>query len=273
VELRHIVYLILTLIIAITAFTPIIIPLTPTDYVQDAYETIMAIQPGDLVVEMSGQMSLPGYEMSRGSYVAQIKVMLERGANILIWTGSEQTTSFVRELWSEAVGQPFQTHPDYGTRFVYLGFLPGGDEIVIPSLYQDIRLVRTEDDFGNSLNDFTKLPMMADITSLWDADLMYGGSLNMVRSIDTQIPFVLAHSNGGNLPIYVGWYKAGLAQGVVSGSTASAQFEALTGYPGIAQERLIQNVAVTAFVMLGSIATSIGFIVGRGKFGTIMEER
>jgi hypothetical protein len=280
VETRHIFYLILTIIIVVTVFVPVTIPLRTTDYVQDAYDAIEMLEPGDLVCDSASAITMYGFEESRGSYVAMVRHCLDKGANIIVWAKTDTFYGYKLILWKEALyGIPMEEHPDYGTRFVNLGYIAGQAEVIIPSLLQDIRGIRTTDAYGNSLNDFAKLPLMQDVDSLMQCRLIFGGYLDPYlvitgpMTMDDPIMFVYGHTGSGSLPNLVVYYKANLIAGCVSGARASAEYEFLTGYPGIASERMIQTVSTTAVVMAGSILTTVIYVVRGRKVERLLDER
>jgi len=212
----RIIFAILAILIAIPYFYPLGLPLT-LSRTTVAYAAVMEdLQPGDIIV-ISSDCTVGGLASVGGSIEVTLKYFVERGdVKIIIWG-----THWDAHVVFQTVMAPILEDLEYGTQYVFFGYIPGA-EVAVAKLADDILGILTTDFYGTPITD---LSVMDGINDANDIDVLF--------SYDTW----------GSLDYYIGhWhsrYNSKIAAGILgqSMSVAEAQFAAkqLVGISGDAR--------------------------------------
>ena len=177
------------------------------------------------------------------------KDLIDRGAYILLWSSTANNKATLdKYLIPLMYGPNPETHPDYGTKFVNLGFVPGGNGL-LEQWRDSIVAITPLDAYGNSLAD---LPMMSNFDALKiDADLMLGldaRGLDSIYVVRYNTP-ILEIGGTDSASYLASSYTAGYFKGMLMGQRGGAEYELLSGIPG-KSFAYMQNALTIAGVMI-----------------------
>ncbi|GAG96163.1 unnamed protein product [marine sediment metagenome] len=162
------IYALLFLALAVPMIKPIGLPIDVTDLTRKYYNAVEGLTSEDTV--FIGYDAVPQTEMEIGlSSRAVLRHLFKRDVNMIIG-GS---TSVGPILWEETlkdIGAEEKFLENYGEKYVYLGFIPGG-ETAIAALAANIRAATGGIDFyGNKLDD---LSLMKDFNGAEDFEYVF----------------------------------------------------------------------------------------------------
>ena len=255
---RRIIYLLVFLALAIPMLKPIGLPFSINEASQQFYDKVEALQPGDVVFMLwnyspsgSAQLDPQGRAVMKLLYSKPgVKIV-----NVSFWpSGPLFNEKFQKEIEG--------THDKvYGEDYVNLGYIAGA-ETAISAFAKNIHEAFAQDRQGN---DVSSIPMMKNIKTAADADLMiqFGtgtpGVPEVVRQIVTVYgtEFVAGMNSvsvAGNIP----YYNAGQVKGYLNGLRGAAEYEMMMNDPGSATASMdslsFSHLTVIVFILLGNVA-------------------
>lgn len=230
-------------------------PISVSPWVTDAYNTINATPNGSNVW---WQMGWDGGGDQQAEFIDLWKYLLfTKQDKIMFNAEAAEQIPLSLQLW---VTQILGTSPDqwsgYGTQLVNLGLIesPGYDYIFV----NDIRSLVKVDAYGNSLDDFAKLPMMQNIHSLHDFALFLGDrDAPALHDMVPTMKIVAWSATGHWFSTVDPLWRAGLVAGGLNGLRGAAEWEKISNQPGGASKLIVGQLALGAWVFIICIAGAI----------------
>ena len=203
----------------------------PSEETLGIFNFIESLTPGDVVIlnfDFNPSNAPENYPQAK-AFLFHCKQLGLRVIGIAFWrTGAP----IGEEIFTQVYGEDFQDLPEYGTEFVYLGYIPG-HEVGMQTFGDKTWLAKPVDHFGNSFSD---LPIMDEVRSAEDFDLwmeLMSGTPGVVQVIQ----FVQGrHGGPAAVPVgagctevcYLGikpYYDSGQLVGVLWGKQGTFEYE------------------------------------------------
>ncbi len=230
-NLDRIIYTAVILAFVIPYLNPIGLPITISDRVRDAYLLIEDLPAGSIILM---DCNWAGWgELTAGTYAIFDHIMSRPLKLIILSCDNPDTVPPIAQLLTEQ--DKLKHNKVYGTDFVYLGFTPGW-ETMIAELAQNPRAVYRKDYWGTPTDE---LPLMLEFNSYKDIDLIISlGGKHVVRYYIYQWAStfgtpLISHAQTKDIPEYVMYYPH-LITGIIPGNRGAAEYELITGKPGLA---------------------------------------
>jgi hypothetical protein len=191
------------------------------------------------------------------------KDLKSRGANILLWSSSANNDATLNKYLLPVIYGPSpQTNPDYGTNFVNLGYVAGGNGL-LEQWKDSITEITNVDAYGNKISD---LPMMSNFDELKvDADLMLGLDARGVDAI-----FVVRYNTpmleigGTDSASYLAMsYTAGYFKGMLMGQRGGAEYELLSGIKGKSFAYMQNALTIGAVMIILMVVMNVRWYLGK----------
>ena len=166
---RRWVFLAMLLCVAIPILVQPRLPVSADNLAQECFDKIEDLDPGDKVL-----LSWDFDPASEGELAPMATAFTYHCASkgvkmyyMALWPVGPQ---MIEDSIDRVIRPDF---PDmvYGTDYLNLGFKSGG-EGVIKVIVTNLKEMYTTDSYGTDINDLEKLPMMADVNSVRDMDLV-----------------------------------------------------------------------------------------------------
>jgi hypothetical protein len=191
------------------------------------------------------------------------KDIMAREANIILWSSSPDNAATLNKyLLPVLYGSEPQNHPDYGVKFVNLGYVAGGNQL-LEQWKDSITDITPIDAYGNQLTD---LPMMSNFNELKvDADLMIGldaRGLETIYVVRYNTPVL--EMGGTDSASYLALsYTAGYFKGMLMGQRGGAEYEILSGIPGNARSYLQNTFTISTIMVIIMIVTNVRYVLNK----------
>jgi hypothetical protein len=272
------IYIMVFGIIAISSIAPISFPIPVVQWSKDFYNTINegvtvdfadpprtfeGVKDGTRVFFLfSGETSKLWGDMSEGVLVVY-RDLIDRGANILVWCSSPDNDATAdKYLFPIFYGPDPQNHPDYGKKFVNLGYVAGGNQL-LEQWKDSVTAITPVDKYGNSLAD---MPMMSNFDELKvDADLMIGldaRGLETIYVVRFNTPVL--EMGGTDSASYLALsYTAGYFKGMLMGQRGGAEYELLSGIKGNSFSYLQNTLTIAVIMCLILVVANVRYVLGR----------
>jgi len=225
---------VLAIIIFVLAFAPLIrpmgLPLKISRTTKLYYDTVEEYAPGSLVLFVWNQGTAQWGEMGPPGIAMLQQLFNLPGTRIIVFTtGVESPALFETNLWPNI-------DPNgkiYGTDWVNLGYLPGG-ETAVAALATDPHSALEVDYYNNPIDT---LPLMSDFNSGADIDLIVANQVSTgelyMRQFQTKwgTPMVQANPSAVYTSAMV-YMESGQLKGLLNSLRGGAELEALINKPG-----------------------------------------
>ena len=273
---RRLIYIMVFGIIYISSLAPVPLPVPIVKWSRDFYATISegatvdfadpprefgGVEDGTRILILnSGETAKLWGDMSE-AVITVWKDLTARGANILLWSSSPANEETINKyLIPLMYGAEPQNHPDYGTKFVNLGYVAGGNAL-LEQWRDDLMAITTVDAYGNNLAD---MPMMSNFNELKvDADLMIGfdaRGLETIYVVRYNTPVL--EMGGTDSASYLAMsYTAGYFQGMLMGQRGGAEYELLSGIPGKAMSYLQNSFTISTVMVIIMIVANVQYVL------------
>lgn len=261
---RRWVYLVIGVVVVVTAIVPFRVPMYITPEVRSVYDFIESLEPGDVLMigvdyapEVMAELHPMNYAITRQCFKKDVRLLLcclhQNGPGMV-----EQVIAQVSEEFNKVNGE------DY----VYLGYKPYPG-ITILAMGQNFRIPFPEDYYGTPLDS---LPMMRNMTNFDDVKAI----INISGGSGTE--YWINYANGRyNAKLGIGvtgvmtsdyypFLQSGQIFGLIGGMKGAAEYEDLAekaGYISREKDQLsafksmpIQtttHIVVILFIVLGNI--------------------
>lgn len=247
----------LILIIGITtALTQYGIPIPTGAWVQDFYDAMETIQPGDNVLVANGCVMATVADLG-DLCITNLKHLKELGAEVFIYSAYVDSATLMQGWLETIYGDDYQNSAEYGTQFVNAGFVVGSWAVVYESYGTNIRGYTPVDEFSVSLDTY---PMMDDFNEVSkDAVLVIGYDARGLPegfTVPYGVPNVIMGTTDGAAYLAAG-YASGLTEGCVFGMRGGAEYQSVTGIAGEASLYSTSMVGVFIVVIVGLIVTNV----------------
>lgn len=244
----------------------IAIPLSTTQYTQDFYDVIKEAPDGGWTI--GGAPGSMAVLMLRGPFEAMYKQMLyEKNLKMILISaysagGSElaevDALTFFRQMFGHELGED----PLYGKQIIYLGYVNIPNEMVWPSLANDIYSIKIVDYQNIPLSSFPMMQGPDAIKNAREVDFINSFSGELAYSLFPDIPIITINLQPG---ISMLEWKAGLLTGMVGGTRGGAEYEQLTGYLGSCTENMLVSSAIAVAIIGGLSITTISYFTEKKR--------
>jgi len=267
---RRIIYLVVALGVIIPLLWPMGLPMRTSPEVQVVYDDIDALEPGSRVwlamdYDPASQPELQ--PMSK----AIMRHCFEKDLRVLVMTLWPGGPNLIVEAL-DSVSAEFAAEGKNlieGTDYVNLGYKPGGVAVILGS-GQDLKDTFPTDMFGAAT---ATMPVLEDLNSIKDLDYM----VEIAAGSTADWWIVYGQKNYG-FPLAIGCTAVSASQyypylnskqitGLLGGLRGAAEYELLTGRPGIATAGMDAQSVVHLIVVLAIIFANIAYIVTLRKGG------
>ncbi len=237
---------------------PLGLPIVIPDVTRDTFELVESLNEGDVVLFENSFDT--GYYGSIGPGVtAMFTHLIEKNVKLVVVSLHIEGPITFFLAW-DGVPKALRDGYVYGEDWVYLGFMTGGEAAQL-GIAEDLQGVYSSDYYGSALND---LAILDNINSHEDYDLIigawrggeYGGHTYRTWGETYQKPLI---QMGQMADWPQNLLDAGILAGYVRGTRGAAEYELLTGYPGL-------GIAAMDAVSLAFIWLIIVVIVGNIGF-------
>ena len=274
------IYIMVFGIIYVSSLAPIQLPLPIVGWSRDFYKTVNegvtvdfadpprvfeGVQEGTQVFVLnSGEVGKLWGDMSE-AVTAVWKDLMARDAHILLWSsGPDNEATVAKYLLPLMYGARPQDHPDYGVKFVNLGYVAGGNQL-LEQWKDSIKDITKVDAYGNQLED---LPMLDTFDELKvDAELMIGldaRGLETIYVVRYNTPVICM--GGTDSASYLALsYTAGYFKGMIMGQRGGAEYEVLSGIKGKSFAYLQNTFTISAVMILIMVIANVQYVLNKQK--------
>jgi hypothetical protein len=270
-------YAIVVVFVVVPLLNPIGLPLKVSGYTNEAYNTIKALKPNDVVL-VNFDVASSGYDEVKGVISAMIPHLFTiPGIKIMFMTDQDQGYIYIQKVlaergtlmsgktefpWYQLEGK------QYLVDYVNLGYFPGADKAVA-SLGADFRGTVGGKDFYK--NDITQWMNDAGVQSASDIDLVItidcGGAVSYFVNY-FYLPFgtpivcaMISVSAAGAITSY----NAQQVKAIVISTRGSAEYQYLSGYYGMALVSMDAFSFVQVLLVLLVIVTNVAWYFSKDK--------
>jgi hypothetical protein len=259
------IYIMIFAVIFISSVAPVAFPISIVQWSKDFYKvinegvtvdfadpprTFEGVTSGTRVFVLnSGETSKLWGDMSEAVTTVWRDLML-RDAHILLWSSSpDNAATLDKYLLPVVYGSNPQDSPEYGVKFVNLGYVAGGNQL-LEQWKDSVVAITPVDAYGNQLSS---LPMMADFDELKvQADLMIGLDARGLESIyvvrfNTPVLEIGGTDSASYLALS---YTTGYFKGMLMGQRGGAEYELLSGLKGNSFSYLQNTLTISAIMII-----------------------
>lgn len=273
---RRWIYIMVFGVIYISSLAPIPLPVPIVQWSRDFYTVINegvtvdfadpprefgGVEEGTRVFVLnSGETAKLWGDMSE-SVTTVWRDLLARDAKILLWSSSPDNAATLNKyLLPVMYGPNPQNHPDYGVKFVNLGYVAGGNQL-LEQWKDSVVDITPVDAYGNQLSS---LPMMSTFDELKsDADLMIGldaRGLETIYVVRYNTPVL--EMGGTDSASYLALsYTAGYFKGMIMGQRGGAEYEILSGINGNARSYLQNTFTISTIMVILMIIKNVQYVM------------
>lgn len=253
------IYLILIAIILVPLFAPAYFrtPLSVSPLTRQSYATISSLKAGDYV--------LVGWDVQSTTWFELGPVMLDVFTQILKLGAKAVVVSFIYPeaptLWSSLLMPDLEKQglgsQIYGTQYVYLGFVTGGESAM--AAFGNNMRVAQYDYQGRTVST---MPVMAGVTDIKSFKLLFAIGDTALQPYVRQFParYNMTSTmaiNAANLSLLLPYSNAGLIRGLINGIRGGAEYELLTQTPSGATAFLgsltLIHIYVIILIVIGNL--------------------
>jgi len=277
------IYIMIFAVIFISSIAPITFPISIVNWSKDFYKVINegvtvdfadpprvfeGVQSGTRVFILnSGEVSKLWGDMSEAVKSVWTDLM-QRDAHILLWSSSPDNAATIdKYLLPLMYGPNPQNSPEYGVKFVNLGYVAGGNQL-LEQWKDDLIAITPVDAYGNQLAD---LPMMADFNALKsEADLMIGFDARGLETIYVvRFNTPVLEMGGTDSASYLALsYTTGYFKGMLMGQRGGAEYELLSGIKGNSFSYLQNALTISAIMIIIMVVANVQYVMKRQSSAT-----
>jgi hypothetical protein len=262
---RRWIFLAMGIAVAIPIFFHLGLVPEPSPPVKAFYEAIENLPPNSRVLCSFDYDPGSRAEMEPMS-VAVLRHLLMRGHKPVVITLWQTAPSMIEGVCNRVCGREF--HKEYGKDYVYLG-LKEGREAVMVAMGRSIRDAYPEDFYGTPIGE---LPLMQDVENYSSFALLvnvsagYPGTKEYVQYVEARFDIpLISGASAVSVPEFAAYFQAGQLEGLLTGMTGAAEYEALIQKPDVAvlamDGQTIGHFVVIAFIVLGNLV----FLINRRR--------
>lgn len=269
---RRVWYVIIFFIIGIPLIRPVGLPIKVGDWTKNFYNHVEALKPGDVVI-VNFDIAAFGWDELKAQTVAVCRhVFSKPGVKVIFMTDMAQGYVFIEKMIA-MIGEPdnpekpeFPWYTIEGKKYlvdyINIGYFAGRD-VAIAALSQDFRgYVGDTDWYGNKIDKW-----------LDEVGIKNAGDIDVVITFDcagaqdwwvrhwylTWKTVILNGQIGVSVPEAVPNYNAGMLKGLLASTRGAAEYEYLTGKPGMALIAMDAFSLIHLFLILVIVLGNIGY--------------
>ncbi len=263
---KGVIFILVALFVGIPMFFPLGLPMLVEPQVEEFYDGLMALQPGDTIfVSFSGSPSDMMTGSDQSHWITFAPWAFDRGLNLIIASFGDGKGLFGFDWWMTNFAESQGIAELYGERFVYLGYF-AGQEMALAGVLEDVQ--KSGADYRGVPLD--EIPVIEGITTSLDVDAFYhvgaGRSGYAIRQAATHThwPIFIVSGRGG-LTDLLPYYDSGMLTGYVCGQNNVAMWEKLTKRPYQAT-KFMDSLDMSHVLYVGLIIVSnAAFLVQRSR--------
>ena len=207
-----------------------------------------------------------------GPLTTAIKVLWDSGAKFFIFAHDITTVEYLPLFFEEATGEKLYPNPQYGTRYVYFGFIgTGGPPMRL--FLENFRAIRATDNYGNKLDD---LPLMKTRKSIVDFEAYLELGVAYLNTVFVPIPYKNPKTGTDHFPSYAvcvtgvmnnlfPMYMLGWWDGVVFDNVGGAELDQLHGLKNTESQKIVNGEVLALGLMMLAIIISNMFYYARRR--------
>ncbi|MEM2305834.1 MAG: hypothetical protein QXK51_10875 [Candidatus Methanomethylicia archaeon] len=255
-DVRYI-YLLMWVAISLPILRPIGIPLGRYSIeTLGLYNFIDKLPPGSIVVFIDDQSPAAAAECHPAE-IAIFQHCVNKGLKVLFYASRAEAVPFIESTLQKVLGAS-KDHPDYGKKYVNLGFIPQY-EVGLAALAANM-FYTVKDAYGN---DIKTLPFFQNLPTGtakdWAIVIYYGAS--SVDWVVRQITDVYGTKTGGGVAAVLSSriypYFPDKVVGFTNGLKGAAEYEILVKRPGDAAAGMdaqsLGHLVIVIFIILGNL--------------------
>lgn len=258
---RRAIYLVILIVVTVPLLWPIGLPLSIGEHVRALYDFIDDLEPGSTIVLSWDVDAATKPEWYPQGVAIIYHVAHKKEAKVVTLAlrvdGAIFADEAFREVFNIPENMPTDEHPDYGVRFINLGYVAGG-QAAVTTMATDLNSLVKIDHYGNSLED---LHLAKDLVGLKDAALIIalstGAHIWMWWEF-LHVPYGTPLGVGGTgalTAVIAPLYPTDLV-GYLGGLKGAAEYEYLVMRPGSAiaamDAQLLAHLTIIVFVAIGN---------------------
>ena len=262
------IYLIQMIVISYPLLRPIGLPLgTISEETMGIYNYLNNLPEGSIVLHCVNMGPTAAAECLPG-LIAIVRHNVELGHRLIFYTNTATGVPYIEEAARAALGTELRDHPDYGTKYVNIGYIPQGTT-GFSGFAADI-FFTTTDAYGNDL----KTTFFKDLPTKTAADFDFGityGSGNFAWIITyLRDPWGVPCGGGiaAGLAADAYAYYPEKTPGFLVGLRGGAEYELLIKKPGLAAAGMdaqsLAHLSIIIMVIIGNIGYFAARARGRG---------
>ncbi|RLF89359.1 hypothetical protein DRN46_05730 [Thermococci archaeon] len=265
-------------ILYILVFAAVIFPLVMgwemsmkvSPHTKGLYDAIEKLEPGDVVI-LSFDYDASTYVEQFPQSVAIWEHLRRKDARIIavaFWLqGVPWIENTIREVYGLNKTEPVDELPDYGKKFVNIGWIPGG-EVGMARLGENVAGIKEQDNYGNMLKD---MPIFEGVKDAHDVKLIVSfssgtpGAEELLRQIG--VPYnvtmgtaVTAVSAPGFYPYYPKYFV-----GILGGLRGAAEYELLVERKGLGMAGMVAQSFVHGLIIIFIVIGNIQYLLERRR--------
>ncbi len=252
---RRIIYLCMTLAVALPLIAPIGMPVQVSDETRGFYDHIEDLEAGDIVLfsfDYEGDVMAELNPMS----IAALRHLFRQDVRVVALTTYAGGTGIAQGIL-ERVAAEYDKH--YGTDYVFLGYNPDWSGTIL-RLGESFKATYPADQFGKSTRE---IPLMQEVETYDDIALLIsiaGSALSEYWAIWAGGRYGVTVVSGNTaiqaILIYP-YYNAGQIPGFLGGLKGAAEYEKMVGKPGLGIKGMdaqsVAHLLMLSFIVVGNI--------------------
>lgn len=267
---RRIIYLCMTLAVAVPLIIPIGMPVQVSEESRGFYDHIEDLEAGDIVLfsfDYEGDVMAELNPMS----IAALRHLFRQGVRVVsvtMYAGGTGIAQDILEMTAAEFGK------QYGTDYVFLGYNPDWSGTML-RLGESFKATYPADQFGKSTRE---LPLMQEVENYDDIALLVsiaGSALSEYWAIWAGGRYGVTVVSGNTaiqaILIYP-YYNAGQIPGFLGGLKGAAEYERLVDIPGLGIKGMdaqsVAHLLMLSFIIIGNL----GYFLSRRHERKLKEE-
>ena len=268
---RRYLYIVLFILVSIPLLNPLKLPIPISALTQNVWDVTAALPEGSIVISSFdfGPATMPENYPQAKAHLFHCKQLNLKIVATAFWVSGAPLGN---DILQEVYGSDFPNIPEYGTRVVYLGYIPGA-EVGMQTFGDNTWQAKGTDHYGTAVGD---LPLMQECQSAANFDLWAEwtsgtpGEQQVIQFVQGRhggpdaVPIV-AGSTAVSVPGMMPFYQAGQITGILNGLAGAGEYESLLNVaydypfeqgPGL-DAQSVAHVLVILFVVIGNIGYAV----------------
>jgi hypothetical protein len=255
---RRWIFLLMAILVLIPLLYPLALPLALSPPVKQYFDTIDALEEGDVVL-LSADFDPASSPELTPMLSATLEHLCRKNVRIVgdcLWpAGPPLLERGLNEIANQKFGKV------YGVDYVNLGFKEGREAVML-SMGNSITETFPVDFRGTPVSE---LPLMNDIDNLNSVVMLinisagYPGTKEWVQQTQSRFGLrIVSGCTAVSAPEYYAYLQSGQLQGLLGGMAGAAEYEALVGYSGSATKGMdaqsLAHLLVILAILMGNLS-------------------